>query len=156
MPTPIVPLHGELNTFGSGSPLVTFPRNHTYFENVTRKRGSKYAARLGQAYPVDILGGGVGPLTQPMYVAWYAIVGTTRGDVQAAYSLLEAQLAATNADGTSGEVNPLSVYAYDPSNTEVIATATVRIDDVSTPNSDRGPYHQFVHISFTCLTGWTY
>lgn len=144
----IVPLYGELSTFGSGGTLVMFPRNVSYLETNSRKRKTAYAYQIGKAYPVDLLGGGVGPLSQPTIVFTYYILAATPAAVEAAYNLLETQLQATNADGTSGESNPLTVYQGDGVTT---VTAPARFEDCSPVVADRGPYHACLHLTFTLL-----
>jgi hypothetical protein len=143
-----VPLYGELASFGSGASLVTFPRNVSYLETNNRKRKTAYAFQIGQAYPVDLLGGGVGPLASPTVTFTYYILATTPALVEAAYNLLETQLQATNTDTTAGERNLLTVYLADGVTT---AVAPARFEDCSPSVADRGPFHACLHISFTLL-----
>lgn len=159
MTTSIVPVYAQLATFGQGGTLVTFPVNRSYLEVSNRKRNTKYAALLGQQYSVDISGGGVVALAQPTITFSYYMLATAGpGDVQALMNTLEAQLRAMNTDGTSGELNTLSVLVYSGADatTQVTASCPARFEDMSPNVNDRGPFHWHGHISFTQLGDFTY
>lgn len=158
MSTIIVPVYAELASFGQGGTLVTFLAKRSFLEASSRKRTTKYAALLGRRYPKDISGGGVVALAQPLLTFTYYMLGNGPGDIQALMNTMEAQLQAANTDGTSGEVNPLSVLVYSGADatTQVTASCPARFEDMSPNVNDRGPYSWRAHISFTQLGDFTF
>jgi hypothetical protein len=70
-------------------------------------------------------------------------------DVETAYNLLEAQLRATNIDGTSGQTGTLTVYLADAVTT---VSCTARFEDLVQSDATRGPYHLQATLSFTQLS----
>lgn len=112
----MMPVFGQLVSFGS----FRFDPNKSYISQVPRKRNRRYANLLGQAYPVDAHAGGVTPYasTECTWIYWIvAPEGTAEAQcpvfVEAQYNALEALVNATNTDGTSGEVQTLTVAMAD-------------------------------------------
>lgn len=146
------PIYATLRSFGA----YTFNPHSSYLMDRAMARTRPRAALLGHAMPADAQSGGVGLYANPRGTWEYWIVApqgaalnAAAGIVEAEYNALMRLLETPNSDGSTGEIQILTVYDAAEAS---LHHATAALTDASPTRRARGPYHLQLTLVFGLYT----
>lgn len=159
MPTIVVPVFGELVNFGT----YTFAGRSSSLKAPNLKRRRQDAYSLGSYNPVDLLAGGRAQRDNAQVQWTYHIVAPEgSSETAGAYyiehqiNLILALVGSTNMDGTSGELQTLSVNVYKSDGTFQVATASAAFVDITWDDTTRGPFYVPAIITFNLYSSFSF
>ena len=149
-----IPIYGALVSFGT----YTFQPLHSYLSEYPQKRRRPTSNLVNRKFPIDALAGGIGPLESidATWVYWIinpdgANPGREAAFVEGEYNSLVGQSDVLNVDGTSGELQTLTVLMAD--NTTQVSCKAALID-ATVREANRFYAHLELNVIFALYTNW--